>query len=668
MNDNPLLEPRYRVPFDSIRAAHVEPAVSILLDDAALRLERAASADTLNAVDRLTENLDYAMTLVRHLEAVTTYPELRAAFNAVEPRVSAFYSRIPLNEPLWRALKAYQESADAQALAGARRRFLIKTIDSFRRHGADLDAAGKARLEEIDVELAKLCTQFSEHVLDSTNAFELVVTGESKLAGLPESAVTAARESAASKNVEGWRFTLQQPSYVAVMTYLDDPGIRETVYRAYQTRATRDPYDNRTPVARILELRRKKAELLGFADFADFVLADRMAGRGARARSFLDELHERTEPFFRRENEELQAFRRAQPLEAWDIGYYAEKLRRERYDFDEEMLRPYFPLERVVAGMFALVERLFGTRVEEDEGVAGWDPKVRCYRIADLDGTHLGGFYADWYPRENKRGGAWMDAFITGGPRNGHFEAHLGAICGNLSPPVGGRPALLTHRDVETIFHEFGHLLHHCLSRVEVRSLSGTSVPWDFVELPSQIMENWCWEREALDLFAAHWETGERIPEDLFGRMKRARTFRSANAMMRQLGFGITDLALHSEYRPEKDGDPIEYGRRMIARFSPAPLPAEHAALAAFTHLFGNPVGYAAGYYSYKWAEVLDADAFTRFRREGVFSREAGLAFRRSILERGDSEDPMVLFRQYMGRDPSADALMERAGLIAPPS
>ncbi|MGH9674642.1 MAG: M3 family metallopeptidase, partial [Bryobacteraceae bacterium] len=650
MNDNPLLEPRYRVPFDKIRATHVEPAMSILLEDAARRLERAASADTLNAVDRLTENLDYAMTLVRHLEAVTTCPELRAAYNAVEPRVSAFYSRIPLNEPLWRAIKAYQQSAEAQALAGARRRFLTKTIDSFRRHGADLDAAGKAKLEEIDVEMAKLCTQFSERVLDSTNAFELVVTDESKLAGLPESAVTAARESAASKNVDGWRFTLQQPSYIAVMTYLEDPGLRETVYRAYQTRATCDPHDNRDGVARILELRRRKAELLGFADFADFVLADRMAGSGARARSFLDELHRRSEPFFRGENEELQTFRGAPPLEPWDIGYYAEKLRRERYDFDEEMLRPYFPLEKVVAGMFALVERLFGISVQQDEGVAGWDPNVRCYRIADLDGTHLGGFYADWYPRENKRGGAWMDAFITGGPRDGGFAAHLGAICGNLSPPVGGRPALLTHRDVETIFHEFGHLLHHCLSRVEVRSLSGTSVPWDFVELPSQIMENWCWEREALDLFAAQWETGERIPEELFARMKRARTFRSANAMMRQLGFGITDLALHSEYRPEKDGDPIEYGRRMIAKFSPSPLPAGHAALAAFTHLFGNPVGYAAGYYSYKWAEVLDADAFTRFRSEGVFSREAGLAFRRSILERGDSEDPMVLFRQYMGR------------------
>jgi oligopeptidase A len=675
MVDNPLLNLPFLIPFDRIRAAHVEPAIARLLEAAAERLERIAAsngertyANTLHPLDTLTEPLDVAMTVVRHLEAVATCPELRAARNAVEPLVSAFHSRVPLNEGLWRALKSYESTAEAGALTGPRSRFLVKEIAYFRRHGAELDAAGKSRLEEIDVELAQLTTKFSENVLDSTNAFDLTLSREDDLAGLPETARLEARESAAAKGRDGWRFTLQQPSYLAVMTYLDDAGVRETMYRAHSTRAASGDRDNRRRVARILELRRAKAELLGHRDFSDFILEDRMAGSGARALAFLEELRTRTEPFFERENEELAAFRRrlegptAAPVAAWDVAYYAEKLRREMYDFDEEMLRPYFPLESVVAGMFDLAGRLFGIEVREREPAPGWDAQVRYFTIHDSDGTWLGGFYTDWYPRENKRGGAWMDAFRTGGPRDGVFEPHLGAICGNLSPPAGGRPALLTHRDVETIFHEFGHLLHHSLSRVEVRSLAGTNVPWDFVELPSQIMENWCWEREALDLFARHWETRAPIPADLFARLKRARTFRAANAMMRQLGFGIADLALHRDYTPAH-GDPVEYGRRILARFSPAPLPADHAAMAAFTHLFGDPVGYAAAYYSYKWAEVLDADAFTRFRREGVFSREAGMAFRRSILERGDGDDPSALFREYLGRDASVDALLERAGL-----
>jgi oligopeptidase A len=289
---------------------------------------------------------------------------------------------------------------------------------------------------------------------------------------------------------------------------------------------------------------------------------------------------------------------------------------------------------------------------------------VRYYRVLDADGTFLGGFYADWYPRENKRGGAWMDSILTGGPAEPGFRPHLGLICGNLTRPIGDKPALLTHREVETVFHEFGHLLHHLLSRVGVRTLAGTSVAWDFVELPSQIMENWCWEREALDLFARHYETGEAIPGELFASMKRARTFRAANGQMRQLGFGFLDLLLHIRYDAGRDGDPVAYTRAVIQQFSAAPLPPDHALIAAFTHLFGSPVGYGAGYYSYKWAEVLDADAFTKFRAGGIFSREVGLAFRDRILSRGDSEDPAELFRSFMGRDPNPDALLIRSGLL----
>jgi oligopeptidase A len=372
---------------------------------------------------------------------------------------------------------------------------------------------------------------------------------------------------------------------------------------------------------------------------------------------------------FGEENQELWEFRRslegpdAPPLAPWDVAYYAEKQRHALYDFDEEALRPYFPMERVVGGLFELAGRLYGIRVEEESGVPAWDADVHYYNVRDEDGVFLGSFYADWHPRENKRGGAWMDALITGGPAAAGFRPHLGLICGNLTPPVGGKPALLTHREVETIFHEFGHLLHHLLSRVEIRSLAGTSVAWDFVELPSQIMENWCWEREALDLFARHYETGAAVPDELFQKMKRARTFRAANAQMRQVGFGFIDLLLHVGYDAARDGDPVAYSRRILQEFSPAPLPADHAMIAAFTHLFAAPVGYGAGYYSYKWAEVLEADAFTRFRDGGIFSREVGARFRGEILSRGDSEDPAELYRRFMGRDPDPRALLVRSGL-----
>ena len=528
---NPLLEIQFRIPFDRIRAEHVEPAIQELLSDAREKLDKVAQAslplltfeNTMLPFEDITERLEYAMGVVRHLESVATYPEMRAALNAVQPAVSEFYSNILLHEGLWRTLQRYSQTDEAQHLTGTRRRFLKKTLDDFRRQGAELDPAGKARLAQIDVELSTLTTHFSEHVLDSTNSFELVITDEAKLAGLPPSAIAAARQSAEAKQNPGWRFTLQAPSYSALITYLDDADIRRQVYHAYSVRATTGDFDNREMIGKILELRREKAQLLG------------MAHRGERAQEFLDNLRARTEHHFELENRNLHEFRRslegpdAAEIQPWDVAYYAEKQRAALYDFDEEALRPYFPLERVVEGMFKIFGRLFGIVVAPESGVPTWDPQVTYYIIRDeAGGALLGAFYADFYPRENKRGGAWMDAFLTGLPG---LKPHLGLISGNLTPPLAGKPALLTHREVETIFHEFGHLLHHCLSSVEVRSLAGTNVPWDFVELPSQIMENWCWERESLDLFARHYETSEPIPEDLFQKMNRARTFRSANAL-----------------------------------------------------------------------------------------------------------------------------------------
>jgi oligopeptidase A len=406
--------------------------------------------------------------------------------------------------------------------------------------------------------------------------------------------------------------------------------------------------------------------LLGYKDFADLVLDERMAHLGERAQAFLDDLLAKTQPFYEEENRSLAVTAKALGIETvkpWDVSYVAEKQRKELFDFDEEELRPYFQLDRVVAGMFDIFSRILSIRITAEPDVPGWDPAVKYFRVEDLEsGELLGGFYTDWFPRENKRGGAWMDALITGNPNAG--RPHLGLICGNLTPPTADKPALLTHRDVETIFHEFGHLLHHTLSRVPVRSLAGTNVPWDFVELPSQIMENWCMERDALQLFARHYQTGDPIPDEVFEKMKRARTFRAANLQMRQLGFGTVDLKLHREFDPDSGADVMSFAREVLAKYTPAHLPENYGMIASFTHLFASPVAYGSGYYSYKWAEVLDADAFSRFSQEGIFNATTGAAYRRHILERGDSADPAQLYREFMGRDPDANALLVRLGLL----
>jgi oligopeptidase A len=675
LSQTPLLAPHFPIQFDDVKAEQVEPAIDELLERAKARVAAISDSsvprtyrDIILALDTATEPLDFAMAFVRHLESVATTPELRAAYNAVQESVSVFYTSIPLDAELWSAVKAVDESTDKSTLEAVHRRFLKKTVTGFRRAGADLDAAGKAKLEELDVALTKTTTKFSENVLDATNSFELIVSDESKLAGLPPSAREAARESAKSKGREGWRLTLQGPSYTASMTYLDDRGIRRDLWFASNTRAAVDgPLDNRPLIAEILRLRRAKSELLGYSDFADLVLDERMAHTGQRAQQFLEDLRAKTTPLFDFENASLEKAGRElgyQTIEPWDVAYLAEKQRAALYEFDEEELRPYFELERVVSGMFDIFSRLLGIKVIEQPGVPGWDPAVKYFRIEDAThGTVLGGFYTDWFPRENKRGGAWMDSLFTGNPAAG--QPHVGLICGNLTPPVAGKPSLLTHREVETIFHEFGHLLHHSLSMVPVKSLAGTSVPWDFVELPSQIMENWCMERDALNQFARHYQSGEPIPQDLFEKMKRARNFRSANFQMRQLALGTVDLKLHREYDPAKNPDVMAYARDIYSAFTPTPLPGNYAMIASFTHLFSSPVAYGAGYYSYKWAEVLDADAFSRFRREGIFNPATGSDYRRSILERGDSDDPALLYRDFMGRDADANALLERLGLLA---
>ncbi len=679
---NPLLDVGVsgpRLPFDRITAAHVAPAIDLLLAQSRAAVRRIASArpssydETLGALDRATEPLGRAMGVVSHLESVTTTPELRAAVNEVKPRVSEFYSSIPLDADLWSAISAYAKTPDAAALTGPRLRHLVKTLDEFRRAGADLEPKGKERLLTIDVELTKLTQKYSEHVLDATNAWDLVIDDETKLAGLPESAVAGARASAAEKGLaSGWRFTLHAPSVMAALTYSADATLRETLWRAFNTRASSGEFDNGPTLLSILALRREKATILGKRDFADLVLEDRMAKDGASASRFVVELEGRTRAAFEREKEELLAFRRelegadAPELRPWDVGYYTERLRLSRYDFDEEALRPYFAADRVLDGLFALAGALYGVTFAKVD-LPSWHESVRVFSIRDGDQV-LGVFHVDLFPRESKRGGAWMNSLIMGGPSAAGFDPHVGLFCANATPPVDGLPALFTHDEVETLFHEFGHLLHQLLSTVEVRSLAGTNVAWDFVELPSQIMENWTWERAALDLFARHHETNEPIPDALFTRLVKTRAFRAASIQMRQLGFASLDLALHRDYDPASDGDLLAYARNRLAPYFASPVPDDYALITSFTHIFASPVGYAAGYYSYKWAEVLDADAFTRFKQGGVLlplrqCRDVGAAFREKILSRGDSEDAMKLFVDFMGREPSLDALLERNGL-----
>jgi len=683
---NPLLAGGFRIPFHRIEAAHVEPGILRALADAQTSVDDVAAdqspptwANTMERLDQTVETLAERISPVSHLVSVAETPQLREAYNAILPKMTAFWSRLPLNEALWSRVKAYAATPEARALTGLKRRHLDKTVREFERAGADLPAVTKKRLEEVRVELAQLEQAFSEHVLDATAAYELVVRDESRLAGVPDAAKRRAREKAKEKGKKGWLLTLDFPSVEPILKYCQDRELRREIFTAYSWRCRDGQWDNRALIARILRLRDELAKILGFDDFPDYTLEDRMAGTGKRAADFEADLVERTRPYWKRDVAEVEAHAASLGLarvEPWDATFVMEDLRKKRYDIDDETLRPYFPLPRVLDGLFEIVRRTFGFRIEERRIEEVWHPDVRYFELFDeSDGTLVGGFYSDWFPRAEKRQGAWMNHFFTGGPRaDGTFAPHLGVICGNFTPPEGDGPALLTHREVETTFHEFGHLLHHCTSRVEIPSRAGINVAWDWVELPSQLMENWTWEREALDVFAGHHQTGARLPEEVFQRMVAARRYMGGWAQMRQLSLGTVDLALHTTLAPKlraaaasKNGAALDaaqgdevmaFGEECFAEFAPSRRFAEHHALTSFSHLFAG--GYAAAYYSYLWSEVLDADVFTRFKREGIFNRATGRSYVDTILSRGDSADPDELFREFMGRAPDPGALLER--------
>lgn len=690
--DNPFLDRSFLIRWSQLTADRVGPAVGSALQTAGAAIAAITRLDpadanfqsTFLALEDASDLLNETWAKVTHLTTVADSPPLREAHSAMLPEVSAFFARIPLNAALWQRLKAAAAHPSSAGLRGEQRRFLDETMADFRQQGADLPPDQKARLEAVQAELARLTQKYAENVLDATNAWELVIRDETRLRGLPPHARESARQNALKKGqgseaTPAWRFTLHGPSQEPVMLYAEDAGLRRELWSAAVAVGSAAPHDNRALVQRILALRQEKAALLGRPHFADLVLERRMAKSGASALAFLAGLHQRVAPAFARECRELEQFKAEQtgtapgPLAPWETAFWAERLRRSRYDFDEEQLRPYFPLSRVLSGLFEIASRVFGLRVTERPAgaVETWHPEVKFYDVHDAAGRHLGSFYADWHPRESKRGGAWMNYLITGGPRTGARLPHLGLMCGNLTPPIpstgsgrgDGRPVLLTHREVETVFHEFGHLLHHLLGEVGIKSLNGVNVAWDFVELPSQIMENWCWERASLDLFACHHETGATIPEELFTRMVAARNFRTAAATMRQLAFARLDLELHVHPAAYTDGELSPKLQALLRDYlvptePPSPTPENR-----FTHVFADPVGYAAGYYSYKWAEVLDADAFTRFKREGLFNRTTGADFVEKVLSRGNSADPMELFVGFMGRPPDLSALLLRAGL-----
>lgn len=692
---HPFLAPDFHVRWSTLVPEAIEPDIRHALDLSAKAIESICAQDpaaatyesTFLALEKATEELGHGWGLLNHLDSVSDNPTQREGLNKMLPEVTDFYASLPLNDRLWSVLKTVGESPAVAKLGPVQQRFVEETLADFRQSGADLPAEQKKRIAEIEAELSKLTKQYAERVLDSTNAWDMVITDESKLAGLPESAKAGAAANARAKGIAtddkpAWRFTLQFPSMFPIMQHLHDDGIRKQVWEASTKVGGYGEYDNTPLVWKILELRHEKAEILGHGHFADLTLLRRMARSGSGALDFIENLHSRIVPAFHADYRQLAQYKAAksgQPvdtLEPWEVAYWAERQRKENYDLDDEVLRPYFPVDGVMSGMFEIASRLFGISIRQKEtvfiepgtsqqsdAIEVWHPEVSFYEIHDSDtGAHLGSFYADWHPRESKRGGAWMNSLHTGNPG----EPHLGLIIGNMSPPVDGKPALLTHGEVETIFHEFGHLLHGMLSQVPVKSLSGTNVPWDFVELPSQIMENFCWDRGSLDLFARHHETGDPIPEDLFAKMIAAKNYLSASAFMRQLSFAKLDLELHIHLEKWRGKDLDLVDREILAEYR-APLKTDTPSmLRRFNHLFSSPTGYAAGYYSYKWSEVLDADAFTRFQKEGILNPQTGRAFREHILSKGNSAPADELYRRFMGRDPELEPLLVRAGLAEP--
>ena len=679
--ENPLLAMTGLPPFEHIKPEHVEPALESLIKLNREKLQSLLKDNENYSWDNLIEPLEdmddrlgRMWSPVSHMNSVVNSDALRDAYNNCLSLLSEYSTEMGQNVELYQAYQAIKDSAEFKKLDEAQKKIIDNALRDFHLSGIDLADEKKKRFREIRQQLSKLTSKYEENVLDATQAWSKHITDEKKLAGLPDSAMAMAKQAAEAKELEGWLFTLNFPSYYAVVSYADDRALREEMYQAYSTRGSNQgpnagEYDNSEVMEDILALRHEVAQLLGFNNYAERSLATKMAETPDQVLTFLQDLAKRSKPMAKQELSELTGFARQEhgvsDLSAWDIPYYGEKLRQHTFDFSQEDIKPYFPETTVVPGMFAVVKRLYGISINEIDNVETWHEDVKFYEIRDEKKVVRGQFYLDLYARDKKRGGAWMDDCM-GRKRNadGTLQLPVAYLTCNLTQPLGNDPALFTHDEVTTLFHEFGHGLHHMLTQVEHIGVSGINgVAWDAVELPSQFMENWCWEREALDLIAAHYQTGEPIPEELFNKMYAAKNFQAGMQMLRQIEFSLFDFRMYYEYKPEFKGTgsiqkTLDEVRSEVSVLLP---PSYNRFQHGFSHIFAG--GYAAGYYSYKWAEVLSADAFSLFEEKGIFDSETGDAFLECVLERGGTKEPMELFKKFRGREPEIDALLRHSGI-----
>jgi oligopeptidase A len=676
---NPLLEITELPQFSKIKAEHVVPAIEQLLDQArqtiATQLQNGAPytwQSLVEPIEAAEDRLNKAWSPVSHMNAVINSDDMREAYNACLPKLSEYATETGQNLELYQAYKSIHDSAEFASLDRGQQKMINNALRDFHLSGVDLAADKQARYKEISQQLSKLASQFEENLMDATNAWQKVITDVEQLQGLPESALAQAKQSAEAEGKEGWLISLQFPSYLAVMTYADNRELRREHYQAYSTRASdqspdADKWDNSEAMEQILALRHEKAQLLGFNNYAEYSLATKMADSTDTVVNFLDDLAEKSLGQAQRDLDELRQFAASEhgleDLQAWDIGYYSEKMRQHFYQLSQEQVKAYFPVSRVLPGLFAIVEKLYGLQISPITEFDSWHPDAHFYQIIDKDQQPRGRFYLDLYARAKKRGGAWMDDCVGRKKTADGIQHPVAYLVCNFTPPTGDQPALLTHDEVETLFHEFGHGLHHMLTQIDHLGVSGINgVEWDAVELPSQFMENWCWEREALALISGHYQTGEALPDQLFAKMLAAKNFQAGMMMVRQLEFSLFDFKIHQDYDPAQGGRIYQTLQSIRDRVAVVKPPAFNRFAHSFSHIFAG--GYAAGYYSYKWAEVLSADAFSLFEENGIFDRATGEAFLHNVLEQGGSSEAMSLFKNFRGREPKIDALLRHNGIV----
>lgn len=678
---NPLLTFTDLPPFSQIKAQHIQEAVEQAINDCRAQVEAVLANDASPTWETicapLTETDDRLSRIfspVSHINSVKNSQEWREAYEACLPLLSEYGTWVGQNKGLFKAYQSIKNSDEFDSLSKAAQKAITNALRDFELSGIGLPANEQKRYGEISKRLSELSSKFSNNVLDATMGWAKHVTDEAMLKGMPESAMAAAKANAQAKELDGWLLTLEMPSYIPVMTYCDNAELRKEMYEAFTTRASdRGPnagqWDNSEIMAEELKLRHEISRLLGFHSYAQKSLATKMAQTPDQVMGFLNDLAKRAKPQGEQEVRELKDFVKQEfqvdTLNLWDIAYYSEKQKQKLFQISDEELRPYFPEDRVISGLFEVISRLFCMSVTERQGVDVWHESVKFYEIKDSEGQLRGGFYLDLYARENKRGGAWMDECrVRRVKADGTLQTPVAYLTCNFNKPVGDKPALFTHDEVVTLFHEFGHGIHHMLTQVEIADVSGINgVPWDAVELPSQFLENWCWEEEALSFISGHYETGEPLPKEMLDKMLAAKNFQSAMFILRQLEFGLFDFTLHSQYDPEIGAKVLETLAEVKAKVAVLPSLEWNRFSHAFSHIFAG--GYSAGYYSYLWAELLSSDAYSRFEEDGIFNQETGKSFLNNILEMGGSEEPMELFKRFRGREPQIDALLRHAGIVA---